>query len=96
MIEKDEHNIIVVYNGNYDAKMHRTGPEAPEALEQLRHNERSYEMLAQAAKKAWAGKPAMSAYLPDNGCHEIDCNLGSHGLEMYEDMNIVHFYHFFH
>lgn len=96
VIEKDEHNIIVVYNGNYDAKMHRTGPEAPEALEQLRHNERSYEMLAQAAKKAWAGKPAMSAYLPDHGCHEIDGNLGSHGLEMDEDMNIVHFYHFFH
>ena len=35
------------------------------------------------------------AFLPDHGCHEIDGQLGSHGLDMYEDMNVIHFYRFF-
>ena len=28
----------------------------------------------------------------DHGCHEIDGDLGSHGLDMPEDLNIVHLY----
>ena len=28
----------------------------------------------------------------DHGCHEIDGGSGSHGLDMPEDINIVHFY----
>ncbi len=28
----------------------------------------------------------------DHGCHEIDEGTGSHGLDMPEDINIVHFY----
>ena len=28
----------------------------------------------------------------DHGCHEIDGNCGSHGLDMDEDLNIVHLY----
>ena len=28
----------------------------------------------------------------DHGCHEIDGNCGSHGLDMLEDINIVHLY----
>ena len=37
---------------------------------------------------------AVFAFLPDHGCHEIDGNLRSHGLDMEEDMNIIHFYGF--
>lgn len=44
----------------------------------------------------------VSAYYPENtlaafrafamghGCHKIDSNCGSHGLDMEEDLNIVH------
>jgi hypothetical protein len=28
----------------------------------------------------------------DHGCHEIDGGHGSHGLDMPEDINIVHLY----
>ena len=28
----------------------------------------------------------------DHGCHEIDGECGSHGLDMPEDLNIVHSY----
>lgn len=95
IIRQNRHDIVVVYNGNYDAQMHRFGPESEEALSQLRHNATSFDALCKAAREAWAGMPSMAAFLPDHGCHEIDGNLGSHGLDMPEDMNIVHFYQFF-
>ena len=95
VLEADQHDLIVVYNGNYDAVMHRYGPEAEDALAQLRHNGQAFEKLSAIAKKVWAGKPGMAAFLPDHGCHEIDGQLGSHGLDMSEDMNIIHFYQFY-
>ena len=95
VLEADQHDLITVYNGNYDAVMHRYGPEAEDALAQLRHNGQAFEKLSAIAKKVWAGKPGMAAFLPDHGCHEIDGQLGSHGLDMAEDMNIIHFYQFY-
>ena len=38
IILRDEYDFIVVYNGNYDAKMHKHGPESIEALGELRSN----------------------------------------------------------
>ncbi len=90
----DRHDIVVVYNGNYDSTMHKTGPESKEALEALRHNASAYERLFEAARTAWRGKRAVTAFLPDHGCHEIDGGCGSHGLDMPEDMEIIHFYSF--
>lgn len=95
VIRQDTHDLVVIYNGNYDATMHRWGPESQEALAQLEHNARSFEQLSRAARECWAGKPSVAAFLPDHGCHEIDGQLGSHGLDMPEDMNIVHFFAFF-
>ena len=95
VIRENVHDIIVVYNGNYDSTMHRWGPESPEALSQLTHNAQSFEMLSNIAREAWQGLRSLAAFLPDHGCHEIDGQLGSHGLDMAEDMNIVHFYNFF-
>lgn len=94
VLAQDQHDIVVVYNGNYDGQMHRTGPESDAAISQLSHNAAAYQQLTQAARRAWEGKRCMTAFLPDHGCHEIDGDLGSHGLEMSEDMNIVHFYGF--
>lgn len=95
VIRANRHDLVVVYNGNYDALMHRWGPESEEALAQLSHNAASFEALCNTAEEAWAGIPGVAAFLPDHGCHEIDGNLGSHGLDMPEDMDIVHFYRFF-
>ena len=38
LILRDEHDFLVVYNGNYDTVMHKTGTESPEALAELRLN----------------------------------------------------------
>ena len=92
---EDKYDLITVYNGNYDSTMHRWGPEAEEALSQLRENAETFAKLSAIARKVWTDIPSVVAFLPDHGCHEIDGQLGSHGLEMEEDMNIVHFYQFY-
>ena len=92
VIAEDCHDLIVIYNGNYDATMHRWGPESAEALSELDNNAAAFDMLCNAAAEAWHDKVYMTAFLPDHGCHEIDGQLGSHGLDMPEDMHIVHFY----
>ncbi len=94
VIALDKYDLIVVYNGNYDGTMHGTGPEAQKALDALKHNTSSFKLLTDSAKKAWSGKRIVTAFLPDHGCHEIDGGYGSHGLDMPEDMDIIHFYNF--
>ena len=94
LMQRDEHDLIVVYNGNYDGTMHRFGPESPEALAALDDNANAFAMLSGAAAKFWDNRRYGVAFLPDHGCHEIDGGCGSHGLDMPEDMNIIHFYGF--
>ncbi|MBR0140289.1 MAG: alkaline phosphatase family protein [Firmicutes bacterium] len=93
-IAKNEHDIVLVYNANYDSTMHRNGPEAEISLAQIDHNAAAFETLCKACDKAWAKYDRVYTFLPDHGCHEIDGDLGSHGLDMFEDMNIIHFYGF--
>ena len=92
LIKEDKYDLICVYNGNYDGRMHRVGPEGDEAIEALKHNVKAYETFAQAIRENWKNHKTLLGFAPDHGCHEIDGGAGSHGLMMPEDMNIVHFY----
>ena len=92
LIKEDKYDLICVYNGNYDGRMHRVGPEGEEAIEALRHNASAYEAFAEAIRENWSEHKTLLGFAPDHGCHEIDGEAGSHGLMMPEDMNIVHFY----
>ena len=94
LIAEDKHDLMVLYNGNFDTVMHRAGTESNEALNELKHNIDTYAMLIGQIKKHWGAHRTMVGFCPDHGCHEIDGNLGSHGLDMAEDMNIIHFYRF--
>ena len=92
LIEADEYDFYVVYNGSYDATMHKTGPESEASLEALRGNVRAFDAFAQAIKANWTGHDTLLAFAMDHGCHEIDGGCGSHGLDMPEDLNILHLY----
>ena len=92
LILKDEHDFIVVYNGNYDARMHKFGPESIEALGELRSNERTFGIFDALIKEHWKNHNTLIGFAMDHGCHEIDGGCGSHGLDMEEDLNIVHLY----
>lgn len=92
LVDEDNHDLIVIYNGNYDGIMHKFGPESKEAMTALEHNVDYYTRLVEKIKMQWKGHNTFYGFCPDHGCHEIDGDCGSHGLDMQEDMNVVHFY----
>ena len=92
LILADEYDFIAVYNGNYDATMHRFGPESIEALSQLRANADAFALFSQLIRRHWQQHNTLVGFAMDHGCHEIDGQLGSHGLDMPEDLNIRHRY----
>lgn len=89
---EDKYDFIVVYNGNYDALMHRYGPESIEALCEARVNAEAYTMFDSLIKENLSGHRWLLGFAMDHGAHEIDGGCGSHGLEMPEDLNILHLY----
>ena len=92
LILEDKYDFIVVYNGNYDARMHKCSPEGLESLCELRANSETFAMFSEMIKEHWAHHDTLVGFAMDHGCHEIDDDLGSHGLDMDEDMNILHRY----
>ena len=95
LILKGEHDFIVIYNGNYDSAMHKFGPESDEALAELQANIKAYHNFLKLAKESSKDKNTLVGFAMDHGCHEIDGNCGSHGLNMEEDLYIVHLYKLF-
>ena len=94
LIAEDRHDLIVLYNCNYDTVMHRTGTESPEAMRELQSNIATYRAVIRQIVQHWPRHRTMVGFCPDHGCHDIDGQLGSHGLDMAEDMNIIHLYRF--
>lgn len=92
LIVGNTHDFIAVYNGNYDTVMHKHGPESIEALAEARANTRAFATFVSLIKNNWTNHRTLYGFAMDHGCHEIDGNCGSHGLDMEEDLNIVHFY----
>lgn len=92
LIADDKYDFIAVYNGNYDALMHKYGPEHEIPLDELKDNTEAFVKFAELIKEKWANHNTLIGFAMDHGCHEIDGECGSHGLYMEEDINIVHLY----
>ena len=92
LILKDEHDVIIIYNGNYDAIMHKNGPESARSLAELRLNDHIFGVINNLIKNNWKQHNTLVGFAMDHGCHEIDGGCGSHGLDMPEDINILHVY----
>lgn len=92
LIIEDKYDFIAVYNRDYDATMHKTGPESMEALSELRCNAEEFAVYESLIRNNWKNHNVLLGFAMDHGCHEIDGDCGSHGLDMPEDLNIVHFY----
>ena len=95
LVLRDEHDFILIYNGNYDSVMHKCGPESAEALAELRANDHFFGTLCHLIEKHWQTHDTLVGFAMDHGCHEIDGGCGSHGLDMEEDLNILHLYRAF-
>ena len=92
LIIEDKYDFLAVYNNNYDSVMHKCGPESVETLSELRRNSGDFAMFNVLIQNHWKKHNTLMGFAMDHGCHEIDGGCGSHGLDMPEDLNIVHFY----
>lgn len=94
LIDEDEYDIIVLYNGDYDGNMHRWSPEGEGAMDALKANIDVFSKLHDAISEKWSGHRTLLGFCPDHGCHALDGGVGGHGLDMQEDMNIIHMFSF--
>ena len=92
LIKEDQHDLIVLYNGNYDYYMHRFGPEGRLSINALKNNIRVYTQLEKQIRQFWAGHDSVLAFAPDHGCHRKYGLLGDHGIDEPCDMEVAHFY----
>ena len=72
--------------------MHRWGTEHPLALGALRSNSYIFAMFEALIRSHWQNHTTLLGFAMDHGCHDIDGGCGSHGLDMDEDLDILHFY----
>lgn len=96
LIRQDCHDLIVLYNGDYDYYMHRHTPEGRRPLKALRENIETFNRICDSIRDHWKAHNTVTAFAPDHGCHRACMLFGSHGVDKPCDMNIVHFYGFFH
>ena len=73
-----------------ESLMHKHGPESVEALGELRSNSHAFAELSELVARHWQKHNTLVGFAMDHGCHEIDGGCGSHGLDMDEDLHIVH------
>ena len=92
LVLSDRYDFIALYNKNYDAVMHKNGPEAIPTLAELRVNAEMFAFFSHLIREHWTGHDTFVGFAMDHGCHAIDGNMGSHGLDMDEDLNITHLY----
>ena len=63
-----------------------------EALGELRDNSHAFALFDELISRHWKKHNTLVGFAMDHGCHEIDGPAGSHGLDMPEDLNVMHFY----
>jgi hypothetical protein len=92
LLERDQHDLIVVYQQAYDDALHRTTPESGEALQALRGHVATFGRLAEAFDRHWAGYDRALFFTPDHGGHvDPATGRGTHGEASREDMWVRHF-----
>ena len=96
LVLEDQHDLIVLYSGNYDEVMHKKGPESKAALQALRETVGTFCEIHDAVEKYWTGHNTVLAFAPGHGCHKKFFGRGDHGKATADDMNIKHFYSFIH
>jgi hypothetical protein len=93
LLEADSHDLVLAYHQEYDDTLHRTAPNAVEAIEAMRRHVSSFLQLAGAVEKCWGGYDRLLGFVPDHGCHvDPSTGRGTHGVDIPEDMDVQHFY----
>lgn len=93
-LNDDRYDFYAIYEGNYDSVMHGEGVEAEISLKQIDINADHFDRLVKKARSKWnkEGYKSLFAWITDHGCHNDEIGRGTHGSDLEEDLNIVHFW----
>lgn len=92
LLEKNTHDVVVVYHQEYDDLLHDTGPFSEMAHWALDRHVKTYDLLIRKVKNVWKENYVI-AFTPDHGGHaDPKTGLGDHGVDCAEDMDLRHFY----
>lgn len=94
LIKEGEHEVVVVYNMDYDDAIHDTEPESQRSIAALERHINDFSRLVSEAKRSWSGYDTLFVFAPDHGIHKTYDGGGDHFCDSPEDMNVLHFYGF--
>jgi len=86
-------DVVVVYNQRYDDLVHAGKPFGNIAEEAMRGHVTTFMELIESARRSW-DCPFVAIFAPDHGAHVTDEGGGDHGLDIPEDMEVIHTYAF--
>ncbi len=92
LIANDEYDVIVVYNQEYDDVMHQTFPESEISLNALKHHIDAFDSLCKVCENSWKKYNSLVCWATDHGIHTDVDGHGSHGADIEEDINVMHFF----
>ncbi|MBR3219246.1 MAG: hypothetical protein IKF77_04935 [Thermoguttaceae bacterium] len=87
---RDDFDLIVCYDGNYDTVMHRTGVWSEESHQAAIDSINRYLELIQLTDKVWKGYNRVVVFAPDHGSHNNEEGKGTHGTDSPEDSLMNH------
>ena len=97
LLLEDQYDVYIIYNGNYDVKVHKYGPEDPHTLGELRINAHMFAQIRDTIAENWKHHRTLLSFSPDHGCHLggpglEDEEVGGHGLDIPKDREILHYF----
>jgi predicted AlkP superfamily pyrophosphatase or phosphodiesterase len=91
VLARGRHDVLAVYQQEYDDQLHKTTPTSPQCLRAMRNHIRSFQEIADAADRAWRSERYVLTFSPDHGSHvDPQTGCGTHGADIPEDMDIYH------
>jgi hypothetical protein len=93
LIEENRHNLIIVYQQEYDDMIHKNDPFLDLCIQAVTHHVHSFITIASTSLNAWSGHNNAIIFAPDHGAHfDSASGHGDHGLDIPEDMQLFHWY----
>ena len=93
-ITENKHDVVVVYNMDYDDLLHETEPESKACYDAMNRHINTFAKLVDCACETWKDYDTLFLFAPDHGCHKTIRGDGDHFCDSPDDMNILHFYGF--
>ena len=92
LIRAGEYDVVIAYNQGYDDTMHSTYPESEKSLGAIKHHINAFDRLCKAVEESWQGSDRVVCWATDHGIHTNAEGYGTHGEDIDEDMNVLHFF----